>query len=117
MNRVFKQGDIIFVSFDPSKGQEQKGVRPAMVISIEELNRISNRVIVAAISNGAVFHRNAGLTVSLMGAGLKTSGVVICDQIRTLDIVERKAAFVEQVPDYIIDEVLAKIALSLGIES
>lgn len=116
MSRDLMEGDIIFVDFDPVFGQEQAGKRPALVLSSFNFNRRSNRVIVAAISQGACFSRDQGLTVSLIGAGTRTQGVVICDQIRTVDVVARKASFVETVPDFILEAVLGKVAAILGID-
>lgn len=48
MKKVLQQGDIIRIAFDPSLGQEQQGVRPALVVSVQPVNALSNRVIVAA---------------------------------------------------------------------
>ena len=115
MRKVLQQGDIIRIVFDPSLGQEQQGIRPALVISVNAINALSNRVIVAAISNGAIFNRNNGLTVPLIGTGLQTTGVVICDQLRTMDVKARDATFIESAPQFIVDEVLGKLALVLGI--
>lgn len=84
MKKVLQQGDIIRIAFDPSLGQEQQGVRPALVVSVQPVNALSNRVIVAAISNGAGFNRKYGLVVPLIGTGLQTTGVIICDQLRTM---------------------------------
>ena len=53
MKKVLQQGDIIRIAFDPSLGQEQQGVRPALVVSVQPVNALSIRVIVAAISKGA----------------------------------------------------------------
>ena len=47
---------------------------------------------------------------SLSGPGTMTQGVVLCNQPRVLDPHTRKARFIEKVPDFIIDEVLAKLA-------
>ena len=90
MKKVLQQGDIIRIAFDPSLGQEQQGVRPALVVSVQPVNALSNRVIVAAISNG--------------------------DQLRTMDIRAREATFIETAPQYVVDEVLGKLAAILGIE-
>ena len=67
MKKVLQQGDIIRIAFDPSLGQEQQGVRPALIVSVQPVNALSNRVIVAAISNGAGFNRKYGLVVPLIG--------------------------------------------------
>lgn len=116
MRSIFLQGDIVLVNFDPSIGQEQKGFRPALVLSRKEVNSLSNRIIVAAICQGASFSRDQGLTVSLIGAGTQTQGVVICDQIRAIDSVQRSAKFLEHTPDFIVDEVLSKIVVIFNIE-
>ena len=73
MKKVLQQGDIIRIAFDPSLGQEQQGVRPALIVSVQPVNALSNRVIVAAISNGAGFNRKYGLVVPLIGTGLQTT--------------------------------------------
>ncbi|ANU66060.1 type II toxin-antitoxin system PemK/MazF family toxin [Turicimonas muris] len=116
MSRDLREGDIIFVDFDPAFGQEQAGKRPALVLSTFPFNRRSNKVIVAAISQGACFSRDQGMTVSLIGAGTQTQGVVICDQIRTIDVVARKAFYIETVPDFILETVLGKLVTIIGIE-
>ena len=61
------------------------------------------------ITQGGNFARHAGFAVSLSGAGTETQGVVLCNQPRVLDLQARKARFIESVPDFIIDEVLAKL--------
>jgi len=114
MKKVLQQGDIIRIAFDPSLGQEQQGVRPALIVSVQPVNALSNRVIVAAISNGAGFNRKYGLVVPLIGTGLQTTGV--CDQLRTMDVRAREATFIETAPQYVVDEVLGKLAAILGIE-
>jgi mRNA-degrading endonuclease toxin of MazEF toxin-antitoxin module len=66
--------------------------------------------LVCPITQGGNFARHAGFAVSLSGAGMQTQGVVLCNQPRVLDLQARKARFIESVPDFIIDEVLAKLA-------
>ena len=105
MKKVLQQGDIIRIAFDPSLGQEQQGVRPALVVSVQPVNALSNRV-----------NRKYGLVVPLIGTGLQTTGVIICDQLRTMDVRAREATFIETAPQYVVDEVLGKLAAILGIE-
>ena len=105
------RGDIYLVSLDPSLGNEQKGKRPVLVVSPAAFNRTTNATVVVPITQGGGSPRNAGFAVTLMGAGTETLGVVRCDQPRTLDLSARFAKKIERVPDAIIDEVLAKIAV------
>lgn len=115
MKKVFNRGDIIVVDFDPALGQEQQGRSPALVITPYEINRLSNIVMVAAITNGGNFARDMGFTVTLMGLGLETTGVIRCDQIRSVDVIQRNASFKEHAPDELCSEVLGKLAAILGI--
>ena len=55
------------------------------------------------------FARHAGFAVSLSGAGTRTTGVVLCNQARVLDLQARHARFIEKVPAFIVDEVLARL--------
>lgn len=85
-----KQGDIIKLDLDPTKGHEQAGFRPALVINNDSFSRASNMVIVCPITNT---HRNNPLRVPLQG--LTTTGYVLCDQIRAIDLSARKYKVVE----------------------
>jgi mRNA interferase ChpB len=102
-----KRGDIFLVSLDPSSGHEQKGSRPVLVVSPEAFNKLTKTPIVVPITNGGNFARVAGFTVNL--EGLKTTGVVRCDQPRALDLVARNARKLESLPADIMDVVLAKL--------
>ncbi|MCA9112507.1 MAG: type II toxin-antitoxin system PemK/MazF family toxin [Planctomycetaceae bacterium] len=109
MNR----GDIYRVSLDPTVGHEQQGTRPVLVISPSSFNRLTRTPVVLPITSGGNFARSAGFAVSLMGSGTKTTGVIRCDQPRTVDIGARKGRKLESVPAQILDEVLARLATIL----
>jgi mRNA-degrading endonuclease toxin of MazEF toxin-antitoxin module len=110
-----RRGDIFLADLEPTKGKEQRGRRPVMVVSAEKMNQ-HFPPIVCAISGGGVGTRDAGFTVSLQGACRTTDGVVLCNQIRTLDLKERAAKFVERAPDHIIDEVMSVLQDIFGDE-
>jgi mRNA-degrading endonuclease toxin of MazEF toxin-antitoxin module len=105
-----RRGEIWQVELDPTRGHEQQGRRPVLIVSPDAFNRVTRVPIVLPITGGGNFARTAGFAVSLMGAGTNTTGVVRCDQPRALDLNERGARRLESVPDAIIDEVLAKLA-------
>src|ERR1700689_3241353 len=105
-----KRGEIWLVSLDPTSGHEQKGRRPVLIVSPEAFNRITKLPVVLPITSGGSFVRTAGFAVPLTGAGTKTTGVVRCDQPRTLDLSARGGKMLESVPDEIAAEVRAKIA-------
>ncbi len=77
-----------------------------------DFNRLGTP-LVAPITTGGNFARMRGFAVTLAGAGTKATGVVLCHQLRALDLQARKARFSEKAPDSVVDEVLAKVAALL----
>ncbi len=105
-----KRGEIWLVGLDPSAGHEQKGRRPVLIVSPEAFNRVTKVPVVLPITTGGSFARTAGFAVPLTGAGTKTAGVIRCDQPRSLDLAARNAKRLENLPETIMDEVLARLA-------
>ena len=105
-----ERGDIYLVSLDPTSDHEQQGTRPVLVVSPSAFNRLTITPVVLPITGGGNFARTAGFAVSLTGAGIKTTGVIRCDQPRALDLASRNGRKVESIPTAIMDEVLAKLA-------
>ena len=105
-----KRGEIWLVALDPTQGHEQKGRRPVLIVSPEVFNRVTKVPIVLPITSGGKFARMAGFAVLLTGAGTKTTGIVRCDQPRALDLGARGGKKLENVPDEIMHEVLARLA-------
>jgi len=104
MNR----GDIYMVTLDPTSGHEQRGHRPVLVISPTAFNQATGVPVVLPITGGGDFARRIGFAVPL--AGTRTTGVVRCDQPRSLDLEARGARRVEAIPQEILDDVLARTA-------
>jgi mRNA interferase ChpB len=105
-----KRGDIYLVSLDPTFGHEQQGTRPVLIVSPDRFNGLTRVPIVVPITTGGAFARIAGFTVSLSGAGTRTTGVIRCDQPRPVDLGARRARKLESIPGAILDEVLAVLA-------
>ncbi|MNC21648.1 mRNA interferase ChpB [compost metagenome] len=105
----FNRADIVRLNLNPTAGREQQGdFRPALIISPAAFN-VSGLVLIAPITQGGDFARYAGFAVPLSGSGTETQGVVLCNQIRTVDLEARGAKRVESVPEVIMDDVLARI--------
>lgn len=102
-----KRGDIYMVDLDPTAGREQRGHRPVLVISADAFNAATKLPVILPITNGGDFARRIGFAVEL--AGLKTTGVVRCDQPRVLDLDARNGRKVESLPPDLLDDVLARI--------
>ena len=108
------RGEIWLVSLDPTAGHEQRGTRPVLIISPASFNAFTRLPVVVPITSGGNFARTAGFAVSLDGAGTKTTGVIRCDQPRTLDMEVRNGKRLERVPEIIVNEVLARLEAILG---
>jgi len=99
---MVKQGNILWLDFEPQIGYEQKGRRPALVISNEIFNNFSKTAIVCPITNA---DKNHPFHVKL-NEKTKTTGVILCDQVRTLDINARRYEYIENIPEDIMLEVI-----------
>lgn len=105
---VFDRGDVVQVGLDAASGHEQRGTRPALVLTTKDFNRLGD-VLVAPITQGGDFARYAGFAVTLSGTGCKTQGVALINKIRMLDLGARKARKVERVPQQVIDDALGRL--------
>jgi mRNA interferase MazF len=97
-----KQGNIIKLDFNPTKGHEQAGFRPAVVVSGDTFNGISSNVVVCPITNTD----NRFPAHVALDERTSTTGFVMCDQIRTISPTARQVRYVEDLPDDILSEVL-----------
>ena len=95
---MVKQGDIIKVSFNTDSEQEQQGSYPAIVISNNEFNKRTKLAVVCPITNT---DNKFPLHVSL-DSRTKTTGVILCEHLRTLDLNARKCKVVEKAPSDIL---------------
>jgi mRNA interferase ChpB len=109
---VFDRGDVVVVPLDPSLGYEQRGTRPALVITTKAFNRLGD-TLVAPITQGGDHARHAGFAVTLTGTGCRTQGVALVNKVRMLDLAARKARKIERVPKEVIDDALARLAALL----
>ena len=109
MIATFKPGDIVGVPLDPAIAHEQRGTRPALVLTSKDFNRLGD-VLVAPITQGGDFARHAGFAVSLTGTGCKTQGVALVNKVRMLDLAARQARKVERAPKEVMDEALGRLS-------
>jgi mRNA interferase ChpB len=100
-----KRGDIYMVDLEPTAGHEQRGHRPVLILSSEAFNHLTECPVILPITNGGDFARRVGFAVPI--SGIKTTGIVRCDQPRALDLAARGGRKVDALPPSIMDEVLA----------
>jgi len=97
-----KQGDIITMDFAPTKGHEQRGHRPAVVVSNASFNNFARGVaLVCPITNT---DRNISIHIKLDNR-ITTTGVVMTDQVKALDLTARDARFIEKIPKDLLSEI------------
>lgn len=104
---IVERGEIVWVNFNPQKGHEQAGRRPALVISPASYNEISNCVLVCPITSNIA----AWPWKVLLPEGGVVAGAVLADQLECIDA---KARQIEQsgqsVKPSLMDDVLARLA-------
>ncbi|MEP7009936.1 MAG: type II toxin-antitoxin system PemK/MazF family toxin [Acidobacteriota bacterium] len=97
-----RQGDFVTLSFDPQAGHEQKGRRPALVVSKDLFNQHTGLAIVCPITNTDrrfPFHLPLPTSSSL-------SGFVMVEQVKSIDHQSRRTRFVERAPSEFLQDVL-----------
>jgi mRNA interferase ChpB len=107
---IFDRGDIVLVPLDPAAGHEQRGTRPALVLTTREFNRLGD-VLIAPITQGGNYSRHAGFAVPLEGS--KTRGVALINKIRILDLAARKARKIERASPEVIEDAISRLTAIL----
>ncbi|MCF8355684.1 MAG: endoribonuclease MazF [Melioribacteraceae bacterium] len=103
--KVPDKGDIVWLSFNPQTGHEQSGRRPALVISPQEYNGKTNLAIFCPISSQV---KEYPFEVKIPD-NLEISGVILSDQVKSLDWKTRKAEFICKLPKAVLTDTLNKI--------
>jgi len=101
---VPKRGDVVWTNFNSATGHEQKGKRPALVLSPTPFNKKIMLAMVAPITSRV---RGHGFEVPLKGK--KVQGVVLCQQVKMIDFTERGIQFAEKAPETVTIDALARV--------
>ena len=110
MMSSFRQGDIIWMDFDPQAGHEQARHRPAMVVSSSAYNATGALVMVCPITNTKT---RLAVRPALPGS-MKTTGCVLCDHARFVDLSARNAEFSEKATPQIVRDVLRILGILIS---
>jgi mRNA interferase MazF len=103
-----ERGDIVWLNFNPQSGHEQKGKRPALVVSSKEYNEKVGLGLFCPITSKI---KNYPFEVKIDNE--KIDGVVLSDQIKSLDWKTREIEFITKITLEKIDEVISKINVLL----
>lgn len=105
------RGDIVWLNFTPQSGHEQAGKRPGLVLSPKVYSKISGLALVCPITS-----KEKGLIFELsLPANCQIKGVVLMDQIRSVDFRARKISFIEKLDKEVLKTVQGSL-ISLLIE-
>ncbi|HEX5043721.1 MAG TPA: endoribonuclease MazF [Candidatus Polarisedimenticolaceae bacterium] len=105
MGRPPARGDLVWLEFDPQVGSEQAGRRPALVLSPKEYNgKVGLALCCPITSHAKGYPFEVALPESL---GIR--GVVLCDQIKSLDWRGRRARRITSVPDEVMHDVTGRV--------
>lgn len=108
---LLRAGDLVWVDLRPTRGREQGGVRPAVVLTDREFHRRNDTAVVCPITS----NKTPWPTKVVLPDGLAARGAILVDQIRMLDRTERGFRSVGRVPEEVLNEVRARLATLLGI--
>jgi mRNA interferase MazF len=100
---MVRQGDIVWLNFDPQSGHEQKGRRPALVVSNAVFHSITKTT--AMVCPITKTDKNSPIRIRLDSRTI-TAGVIMCDQAKIFDVASRDASFIEKAPVDIVAEVI-----------
>ena len=103
-----ERGDIVWLNFNPQSGHEQKGKRPAIVISPKQYNEKTGLGLFCPITSKV---KNYPFEVKIVNK--KINGVVMSDQIRSLDWETRKIEFIIKAAKEKTDEIIEKLGVLL----
>lgn len=110
MAYVPERGDVVWLTFDPQAGHEQAGRRPAVVISPGRYNERVGLAIFCPVTS-----RTKGYPFEVqLPTGLGVEGVVLSDQVKSLDWRARTASFACKLPPDTIGEIMNKLATLVG---
>ncbi len=102
MKRLYipEAGDLVWINFDPQSGHEQAGRRPGLVLSPAEYNRKAGLALACPITSQV-----KGYPFEVAVSSKRIQGVVLADQLRSLDWQARQFAFVERAGDETLQQV------------
>jgi mRNA interferase MazF len=105
MTYIPERGDIVWLDFNPQAGHEQSGRRPALVISPAAYNKKVGLAIFCPVTN-----QEKGYPFEIkLPKTLNTKGVILSDQVKSLDWKKRNVKFICKVSEEILEDVLEKI--------
>jgi mRNA interferase MazF len=106
-----ERGSIVWLDFSPHAGHEQAGRRPAIVLTPRRYHEVTHKAVVCPITST----ERGWPTEVKLPAGLPVSGVVLVDEIRSIDRGARHMKIAGNAPQGVLDEIDARLAPLLSL--
>ena len=98
-NYIPEKGDVVWLSFSPTKGHEQKGRRPGLILSSKRFNQTNMAFIVPITSATRSYETQISLQTN------NITGTILCDHIRSMDWTTRDIVYIDSVSTDILSKV------------
>ncbi|MDR2231514.1 MAG: endoribonuclease MazF [Tannerella sp.] len=105
-NYIPDRGDIVWLDFAPQTGHEQQGKRPAVVLSPQTYNQKSKLALLCPITT-----KQKGYPFEVQIESEKVKGVVLSDQLKSLDWQQRGAVFIDKASEAEMNEIIKKLSI------
>jgi mRNA interferase MazF len=99
------RGHVVWIDFSPHAGHEQGGRRPGVIVTKSRFTTATSFAVACPVTSQV---KGYPFEVAIP-PGLPVQGVILCDQFKSLDWSARSAVFICELPDEVMDEVLARI--------
>lgn len=108
--RIIQKGDVYWIDPNPISGREMQDKHRFVVITSKEINALGIAMTVP-LTSGGKFSRDMGIVVSIMGHD--TTGVAVCNQVRSFDIEARvkagSAKYIETLDTITMDDIVSRV--------
>ncbi len=104
-------GDLVWLTFDPQAGHEQRGRRPALIVSPRVYNSKARLAVACPVTSQA---KGYPFEVPLPSGGTVT-GVILADHVKNLDWTARRAVFAEKAPPDVLSDVRERLRALLAL--
>lgn len=104
-------GDFVWLTFDPQAGHEQRGRRPALILSPRAYNAKAGLALACPVTS----HVKGYPFEVVIPSGSPVTGAVLCDHLKSLDWRERRAEFAARALEELLTDVRERLRPLLGL--
>ncbi len=109
---ILREGDVVWVDFEPVRAREEAGTRPALILSSTSMHEVSRMAIICPITNNV----NPWPAKVFLPDDFSVKGAILVDRVRAVDRAMRGFRFIDHLPDAVLVEARLKLAALVGID-